>query len=429
MMFSTPCLRIPSGCLALCVVSVACGSASLRGDAGAGSSGQSDGGAGTGGTAGHTMIGGGGAGGNSGTGGGTGTGAVAGHAGVGGASGAGGTTGVGGAGGGPACTTPCAATAYCAAGTCKSRFTEFAIGAGSNPAYITSGQDGNLWFTTGGDSGGPVGGNIGRLTVSGTPMLFPILSVATNPNSFTVISVGIVWGPDGNVWFDAVSSQGKAYVSAITPSGVVTNNIFSMSAPHVGKVAVGPDGNIWATVTTESESGSNMIEVCTTAGSISDKVLPTYSNPYGIVSGPDGNVWYTETSNPNDIARLTLGGDLKEYPSSSYGQNIAVGADNNLWFTESNAAANNIGRCTVNGTIVEFPLPTASSEPWDITKGPDGNVWFTELAGNNIASIAPGGKITEYATPASPYGITTGPDGNIWFTEPSAGKVVRFLVP
>jgi hypothetical protein len=82
---------------------------------------------------------------------------------------------------------------YCAAGTCKSRFTEYAIGAGSNPAYITSGQDGNLWFTTGGDSGSPVGGSIGRLTVWGTPTLFPILGAATNPNNFTVISVGIVW--------------------------------------------------------------------------------------------------------------------------------------------------------------------------------------------------------------------------------------------
>jgi virginiamycin B lyase len=78
--------------------------------------------------------------------------------------------------------------------------------------------------------------------------------------------------------------------------------------------------------------------------------------------------------------------------------------------------------------VVEFPA-TASSSPWDLTKGPDGNVWFTELAGNRIGSITPGGTITEYATPASPYGITAGPDGNIWFTEPSAGKVVRFLVP
>jgi streptogramin lyase len=239
--------------------------------------------------------------------------------------------------------------------------------------------------------------------------------------------VGIVQGPDGNVWFDAVGSNGKGYVSVVTPSGVVTNYLFSMNDPHPGRVTVGPDGNIWAAVMLSSpSSGSNTFEVCSTSGSISEKTVQGFPDPYGIVAGPDGNIWFTETSGPQDIGRLTLGGTLMEFPASPPAQNITVGADNNLWFT---APPSNIGRCTANGTVVDFPVPTASSGPWDLTKGSDGNVWFTESSGNNIGSITPGGKITEYATPASPYGITTGPDGNIWFTEPSAGKVVRFLVP
>lgn len=210
-------------------------------------------------------------------------------------------------------------------------------------------------------------------------------------------------------------------------SGVVTNYLFSMNDPHPGRVTVGPDGNIWAAVMLSSpSSGSNTFEVCSTAGSISEKTVQGFPDPYGIVAGPDGNIWFTETSGPQDIGRLTLGGTLMEFPASPSAQNITVGADNNVWFT---APPSNIGRCTPNGTVVDFPVPTASSGPWDLTKGSDGNVWFTESAGNNIGSITPGGKITEYATPASPYGITTGPDGNIWFTEPSAGKVVRFLVP
>jgi streptogramin lyase len=311
---------------------------------------------------------------------------------------------------------------------CKSRFTEYSIGTGSDPDYIASGQDGNLWFTTGYDTGGVISGRIGRLTVAGTSTLFPILSAAENPHSLTAYAVGIVQGPDGNVWFDAYGGDGKAYISAITPAGVVTNYIFSMNAPQVARVTVGPDGNIWAAVKFSSpESGSNMLEVCTTGGSISEKTVQGSPDPYGIVAGPDGNIWFTETGNPNDIARLTLAGALTEFPASAYSQNITLGADNNLWFTEP--GGNNIGRCTPSGTVVEFPLATASSSPWDLTKGPDGNVWFTELSGNNIGAITPGGKITEYTTPASPYGITTGPDGNIWFTEPSAGKVVRFLVP
>jgi eukaryotic-like serine/threonine-protein kinase len=40
-----------------------------------------------------------------------------------------------------------------------------------------------------------------------------------------------------------------------------------------------------------------------------------------------------------------------------------------------------------NGTITEFPVPTASSSPSGITAGPDGNLWFTEYDGNKIGRI------------------------------------------
>ncbi len=258
------------------------------------------------------------------------------------------------------------------------------------------------------------------------PTLFPILT--TNPNSFTVRSVGIVTGPDGNVWFDSVSSDGKGYISTATTSGIVANYQFSMTSPTVGRVAVGPDGNIWTAIVNLSPSGgSNKIEICTTSGSISEQTLPGYTGPYGIVAGSDGNVWFTETLIPRELARLTLTGSVTEFPTSTAANNIALGADGNLWFTEPANGA--IGRSTPGGTIVEFSIPPVSSAPVDLTQGPDGNIWFTEGAGNNIGSITPGGTVTEYAAPTSPYGITKGPDGNVWFTEPGAGKIVRFLVP
>jgi streptogramin lyase len=331
-----------------------------------------------------------------------------------------------GGGGAPGCSPMCTPTAYCEGGTCKSRFTEYSIGTGTDPSYITSGADGNLWFTTGENAVGIVGGHIGRLTVSGMPTLFPILTA--NPYNLTVASVGIVSGPDDNVWFDAVASDGKGYISTATTSGIIINYQFSMTYPTVGRVAVGPDGNIWTAITDLNQSeGSNKIEICTTSGSISEQTLPSYSGPYGIVAGSDGNVWFTETSASADVGRLSPTGSLTEFPPSSTARNIALGADGNLWFTEPGNGA--IGRSTVGGTIVEFSVPPISSAPVDLAQGPDGNVWFTEGAGNNIGFITPGGRVTEYAAPASPYGITKGPDGNVWFTEPAAGKIVRFLVP
>jgi virginiamycin B lyase len=151
--------------------------------------------------------------------------------------------------------------------------------------------------------------------------------------------------------------------------------------------------------------------------------MPTYDGTYGITSGPDGNMWVTERT--PKIARVTTAGVVTEFFPTDIPINIKAGADGNLWFTE----AQSIGRSTVGGSIVEFPLASPSAGAWDITKGRDGNMWFTETGVNKIGRITPAGVIEEFDVPSSPYGIVTGPDGNIWFTEPSAGRVARFITP
>ena len=60
--------------------------------------------------------------------------------------------------------------------------------AASAPARITTGPDGNLWFTE------TNGNNIGRITTAGVVTEFPIPTVGSDP-------VGITVGPDGNLWF------------------------------------------------------------------------------------------------------------------------------------------------------------------------------------------------------------------------------------
>src|SRR5262245_27557490 len=68
--------------------------------------------------------------------------------------------------------------------------------------------------------------------------------------------------------------------------------------------------------------------------------------------------------------------------------------------------------------IVEYPIPTASSNPQYITVGPDGNLWTTEASANKIGRISTGGAVTEFPIPTAgsyPSGITTGPDGALWF--------------
>jgi hypothetical protein len=126
---------------------------------------------------------------------------------------------------------------------------------------------------------------------------------------------------------------------------------------------------------------------------------------------------------------MTTSGTLTEFPvhtaaSQPYG--IAAGPDGNLWFTES--SGNQIGRITTSGTVTEFTVPTPGGGLDGIAAGPDGNLWFTEGGANQIGRITTGGTVTEFAIPTAGSGarsIAAGPDGNLWFTEQAGGNVGR----
>jgi streptogramin lyase len=110
---------------------------------------------------------------------------------------------------------------------------------------------------------------------------------------------------------------------------------------------------------------------------------------------------------------------------------ITRGPDGNLWFAEIGA----IGRITPAGVVTEFTQGLSpGSEPVEITAGPDGNLWFTEGNTDRIGRITPAGVISEFTVPPlvpNPFGnqlfvfgITRGSDGNLWFTE-QAGAIGR----
>ena len=110
--------------------------------------------------------------------------------------------------------------------------TEFG-GSLSEPAGITAGPDGNLWFTELG-GGADTTGKIGRITTSG---------VITQFGGSLSAPVQITTGPDGNLWFTEESINGK--IGRITTAGVITEFGGSLSAPT--GITTGPDGNLWFT--------------------------------------------------------------------------------------------------------------------------------------------------------------------------------------
>ncbi len=315
---------------------------------------------------------------------------------------------------GPTLTTPCAPP--CLA-------TVYQVPASTGLGEITTGSDGDLWFT---GSTGP-NGMIGKLTTAGGVAEFSLPGSAP-------FAIGA--GPDGDLWFSELgpvipSSIERHVVDArhrngligrITTTGTLAGFFTSYAGIEMQGIAAGPDGNIWFT-----ESGGTDIGKITPTGVVT--LSHVGRSTLGITAGPDGNLWFTEQSS-NQIGMITPAGVVTEFaiPTASAGLfAIAAGPDGNLWFTEQ--SSNQIGRITPAGVVTEFAIPTANSIPEYIVAGHDGNLWFTEFSGNKIGRVTTTGAIAEYALPTArsyPYGIATGPDGNLYFTEYYGNAIGKF---
>jgi RHS repeat-associated protein len=286
--------------------------------------------------------------------------------------------------------------------TATSKVIEYAaLPAGSQPFGITSGPDGNVWFT---DSGT---GKLGKISTSGT-----VHEYAAENNT----PVGITSGPDGNLWF---VENALRHVSHMTPSGTLTSfTLTRTSTSNVG-ITTGPDGNLWFTEYVAGYVG----KISAKNELLGEYALPTGAKPSGITAGPDGNLWVAETG-ISKIAKITPAGTITQYALAAGSEPcyIAAGPDGNLWFTSK--GTNKIGKITTTGTISEYALP-AGSKPKGIASGPEGSLWFTDAGTSKIGRITTSGAPTEYPLPAGsePSLITAGPDGSMWFTDYGTNKI------
>jgi virginiamycin B lyase len=297
--------------------------------------------------------------------------------------------------------------------------TEFPLTPGSDPAFITSGQDGRLWYANNGSA------SIGRISTSG--VLQPSVPSSANPIDIHAGADGAIYWTtatrihrrtaDGTLHDHLKDASGTVYAIATTPDRVWWTQItltpydervanlwhgpLDLSPPYgawqlapapgnvpkLTDIAVAPDGKLWlplyeaSAIFRRSEMGAPELRNDLAAGSM----------PYRIAVGPDGAMWFTEYGG-NRIGRITNAGAVTEFdlPRPGVGPNdIVAGPDGALWFTEFRDAGNAIGRITTDGTVTEYPIPTPSSQPWGIAVGADGLIWFTEYGADKIGRLDP----------------------------------------
>ena len=291
-------------------------------------------------------------------------------------------------------------------------FTEFRASPGSDPAGITTGPDGNLWFTE------FAAGNVARILPSPPNTLteFPVSAADIRP-------AGITAGPDGNLWFVEILGNNVGRITPDSPN-TITRFAIPTAAARPQDIVLGPDGNLWFT-----EAIGKIGRITPDApNTITEFPVPSGQGPGGITVGPDGNLWFAETfvagneggnkvarmlpESPNTITEFTI-----PTPAGAPGD-ITTGPDGNLWFTE--IKGNSIGRITPDApnTITEFPVLTVNARPGAIVTGPDGNLWFSEGGTpGQLGRIQPDSPntVTQFTIPGGD--ITNGPDGNLWFTQ------------
>jgi len=147
----------------------------------------------------------------------------------------------------------------------------------------------------------------------------------------------------------------------------------------------------------------------------------------------------TATLHSGQLAPTAPAGHFKLFRVPTAGsepRDITAGSDGNMWFTESNINVGQIGRIDAAGNITEFVVPTPGSQPSEIVSGPDRALWFTGPSGFPnffIGRITTAGMLAGFAPACDPQfgcsivpqGITIGSDGNLWFTENIRNAIVK----
>jgi virginiamycin B lyase len=174
---------------------------------------------------------------------------------------------------------------------------------------VTTGPDGNLWIVTSCViQTGPI---IGKPTAA--LKVAPSGKVANTYSLAPAIRESITTGPDGNLWFTGMTLGGSLApsdtIGRITTTGVVTYFNTPTFDGDVAIITAGPDGNLWFTEELAAKIGQ-----ITPSGVITEFAGP-YSNPpiaggpitepTGIVTGPDDHLWYVD-SGANQVIRINL---------------------------------------------------------------------------------------------------------------------------
>lgn len=280
---------------------------------------------------------------------------------------------------------------------------------------LIPGPDGNLWFTIVVTNPTTNGGNyVGKLSPTGAITEYPLSRLNRAP-------APIVLGPDGNLWFTEygfaftrVSPQQKqdGVIGRVTPAGAVTEFPIPTGNVHPLGLTVGPDGNLWFTAITSADpttasnppTTADIVGRITTSGAVTIFHVPGQTETMSdIVVGPDHNLWFglgsysafSSANQASQLGRITTSGQFLSsvtVPSSLSGGtngglpgNLVVGADGNMYYGDFAFQSNNL----LYGPLLETVISASGAgetqrigtvQCYAVSTGPGGSIACAEAS-------------------------------------------------
>jgi RHS repeat-associated protein len=216
-----------------------------------------------------------------------------------------------------------------------------------NDAYdITAGPDGNVWFTE-------VGGSVGYVTPNGAVTEYAV-GAGIHPAYIT--------GLGGSLWFTATGGGGANYVYQITTGGALTQYVLP-SSWTLGDITAGPDGRVWF------GSTDTALTAMAADGSYTSYTWPIYPGGYGpnyLRPDASGAIVFAN-QNGGAIGRMTITGSVSftSVPSGYPTDGLAIAADGTIWFSEP--AGNKIGM--LPGGPGQFPPSVPAAQTYGCACG------------------------------------------------------------
>ena len=214
---------------------------------------------------------------------------------------------------------------------------EFPASASTSPFAITTGSDGNLWFTE--NQAGQIG-MINPTTHAVTEFTIPTAS--SGP-------MGIVAGPDGNLWFTEANANQIGMIDLTTHT--ISEFALPTASSQPSEITAGPDGNLWFTELAAGKIASINPATHTVTESLS--CPPPVRRP--ACCGSDGNSCRGEQQQQDRL------NGIRDSHGGRSAHGVTAGPDGNIWFTENGVNIGVINPVTHDTTSWRFTINTVWS--------------------------------------------------------------------